>query len=128
VAIYLDASALVKLVQHERESDALRRELAARRRWASSVVAAVEVRLAARRSGVEGAVEQAESVLAKLALVALDTSVVLRAGREEGLRALDAIHLASALALGDELEAFVVYDEPLRLAAVTGGLPVAAPA
>lgn len=123
MAVYLDA-----LIQQERESNALRRALRGRPRWASSVVAGVEVRLAARRSRVEGAVDQAEAVLAKVALVALDAPVVLRAGREDGLRALDAIHLASALALGNELEAFLAYDERLCLAAKRNGLPVAAPA
>jgi predicted nucleic acid-binding protein len=128
MAVYLDASALVKLVQQERESDALRRELAGRPRQASSVVAGVEVRLAARRSGLEGAVEQAESVLAKLAFVALDPPIVAVAGCQDGLRALDAIHLASALTLGDELEAFVAYDDRLLSAATAHGLPVSAPA
>ena len=128
MTVYLDASALVKLVQEERESAALRRELGDRPRWASSVVAGVEVRLVARRSGVEGALEQAESVLAEVTLVTLDAHVVALAGRQEGLRALDAIHLASALTLGGELESFVAYDNRLTTAAVAHGLPVAAPA
>ncbi|MEO6351259.1 MAG: hypothetical protein ABIP53_11465 [Candidatus Limnocylindrales bacterium] len=45
-----------------------------------------------------------------------------------GLRALDAIHLATALEFGPELDAFVMYDEHLRIAAATYGLRVLAPA
>ena len=44
------------------------------------------------------------------------------------LRALDAIHLATALELGESLQAFVTYDDRLAEAARTVGLPVARPA
>ena len=44
-----------------------------------------------------------------------------------GLRTLDAIHLASAIALGSALEAFVTYDRRLAKAAREAGLPVASP-
>jgi predicted nucleic acid-binding protein len=57
-----------------------------------------------------------------------DAPVVALAGRQDGLRALDAIHLASALALGHELEAFVAYDDRLCRAAAIRGLAVSAPA
>lgn len=43
------------------------------------------------------------------------------------LRSLDAIHLAAALELGDELEAVVTYDAHMSQAAEALGLPVAAP-
>lgn len=44
------------------------------------------------------------------------------------LRTLDAIHLATALALGSELDAFVTYDDRLAAAASAVGLPVVRPA
>lgn len=44
------------------------------------------------------------------------------------LKALDAIHLATAQALGPELDAFVTYDDRLAEAARTLGLPVVRPA
>jgi len=44
------------------------------------------------------------------------------------LRSLDAIHLAAALELGDELEAVVTYDSRMSSAAEAQGLDVAAPA
>ena len=44
------------------------------------------------------------------------------------LRTLDAIHVASALALGSELDAFVTYDDRMAEAARAIGLPVVRPA
>jgi hypothetical protein len=44
------------------------------------------------------------------------------------LRTLDAIHLATAIALGVELTAFISYDEKLSVAARGIGLTVIAPA
>lgn len=44
-----------------------------------------------------------------------------------GLRSLDAVHLASAILLADELEWFVAYDSRLLAAAGEAGLAVAAP-
>jgi predicted nucleic acid-binding protein len=43
------------------------------------------------------------------------------------LASLDAIHLATALSLGDELSAFVAYDRLLLAAAKGAGLPVETP-
>ena len=43
------------------------------------------------------------------------------------LRTLDAIHLATALAVGDDLEAIVTYDERMVEAARLLGLPIATP-
>jgi predicted nucleic acid-binding protein len=43
------------------------------------------------------------------------------------LRALDAIHLATALSLGDDPETFIVYDATLAKAAARQRLQVAHP-
>jgi predicted nucleic acid-binding protein len=43
------------------------------------------------------------------------------------LRSLDALHLASAFALGDTLTGFVSYDKRLRDAAALADLPVMCP-
>ena len=45
----------------------------------------------------------------------------------ESLRSLDALHLASALAIKATLEAFVAYDSQLQSAAAAAGLPTSAP-
>jgi uncharacterized protein len=44
------------------------------------------------------------------------------------MRSLDAVHLAAALALGDDLEGLVTYDERLAAAAGLNGVAVVAPA
>jgi predicted nucleic acid-binding protein len=47
---------------------------------------------------------------------------------QPGLRTLDAIHLATAISLLPDLDAFVTYDDRLAQAARTIGLPVLRPA
>jgi hypothetical protein len=55
----------------------------------------------------------------------LDTAATLA---PPGLRSVDAIHLASALALRGDLTAFVAYDQRLLAAAGDLGLPTVSPA
>ncbi len=125
---YLDASALVKLIAPEDESAALAALVTEHRSQSTSVVGLVEVRRAAgRRPGVADA--RVEDVLARIAGIALEPSILTTAATIEpaSLRALDAIHLASAAALGADLAAFVTYDRRLAEAARALGLPVASP-
>jgi len=126
--VYLDTSAAVKLVVTETESQPLERFLAGQRSRLSSRVMVVElVRAVARRS--PGSMDQARSVLQLLEFVELSRDLAERAGDLEpaGLRSLDAIHLASALAVGDELDAFVTYDARQAGAARSLGLTVESP-
>lgn len=131
MVIYLDASALVKLVLPETESSALLNLIEGAELLVSSVVAAVEVLRAARRVGDEQGrvVGRSEEVIDGVELLWLDSGIVSTASQllPPTLRALDAIHLASALSIGDDLTGFVVYDRRLRDAAVRHGLPVLAP-
>ena len=112
--LYLDSSAIVKLVVPEPESVALRRLLRSWHERVSSVVALVEVERAARRIG-GGAIRRAQTVLQRIGLVELDDEVVRVAAslRPAELRTLDAIHLATALSLGKDLGAFCAYDSRL---------------
>jgi predicted nucleic acid-binding protein len=119
------------LVVEEAESGALEAELGRWTRWVTSALAGVEVRRAVRRSHDEPAVrERAEAVLGACALLAVDARVFGRAATLEPtrLRALDAIHLASALELGADLGAFVAYDRDLVAAARRQGLEALSPA
>jgi hypothetical protein len=127
-AAYADASALVKLIVQEPESDALRRYLASAGTVASSLMATVEVPRAVNR-GAPGAGAVMAEVLEALVIVNLDARIAARAAALEPvtLRTLDAIHLATALELGDELTAFVSYDDRLSAAARALGLPVVTP-
>jgi len=123
--IYLDSSALLKLVFCERESDTLQDWLVSRAGvpTVSSELAKVEVLRSCRRIDPSGLAD-ARSLLGQLDLVPLAGAVVDRAGEVEGpgLRPLDALHLASALLLGTDLDAFVAYDVRLLRAAAQAGL------
>jgi predicted nucleic acid-binding protein len=72
---------------------------------------------------------QARAVLDALILVTLSTTVCERAALLEPdlLRSLDALHLAAALEIGDELEAIVTYDQRLAESAEALGISVVAP-
>jgi predicted nucleic acid-binding protein len=61
--------------------------------------------------------------------VTVDSATFDRAGSIEpsSLRSLDAIHIASALVVGDELSAIVAYDQRLSEAARALGIPTIAP-
>lgn len=127
--LYLDSSALVKLVVPEPETRALREFL---RSWpdrVSSLIARIEVERVARRIG-GGAIRRARTVLSRIALVDLDEDVVQRAATLEPaeLRALDAIHLATAISLGRDLGALCAYDARIGSAAVSKNIDVLAPA
>lgn len=128
MTVYLDASAIVKLVAPEEETDALAVFLALHRSQATSVIGLVEVRrAAARRPGVGR--ERVEEVLRRISAIGLDLTRAAAAGSvgPAALRTLDAIHLASAAALGDDLEAFVTYDRRLAGAARDLGMLDVAP-
>ena len=127
---YLDASALVKLFKPERETPALRAELPRFPQRVSSELLAVEVRCAARRLG-GGLRGRAELALTGVGLAPFDAGLRERAGRSAcspPLRALDAIHLATALSMASDLDAFFAYDADLCEAAASEGLPVRSPA
>ena len=125
---YLDSSALVKLVIDEAESGALRSFLRAGP-ITSSVIARVEVPRAVRRRGQDYE-RLIPAVLSRMALIDMAVAIIARAARLDPpvLRTLDAIHLASAMELGDDLEAIVTYDARMLAAAELMRLPVAAPA
>ena len=114
----------------EPQSDALRGFLHAGQHLVSSVVAMTELRRAAARVGGPSALSpQVDAVLAEVALLPFDLDVARAAAAlgPPSLRTLDAIHLASALALGDDLDVLVAYDEGLLAAAAALGIGVTAP-
>jgi len=131
VRIYLDSSAIVKLVQREPESDALRRFLRQRRsdQFVTSALSRVEV-VRAVLPGRAGAVGQARRQLGRLDLITLTSDLLESAATlspTAALRSLDAIHLACAQEVGPELRAIVTYDRRMADAAVALGLTVEAP-
>jgi predicted nucleic acid-binding protein len=128
VAVYLDSSAAVKLVIDEAESDALKEYLRGRVRRFSCSLIRTEIVRAVRRQEVE-AVRRARAVLRQFVILELPDALLDRAALIDPpeTRSLDAIHVAAALTLGDELEAIVTYDDRMTAAAVAAGLRVDAP-
>ena len=128
--IYLDSSALVKLVITEPESAGLSHWLADRPNLIrlSSPVARVEVARAVWRAD-PGALPVCYRIMRRIREVWLTDQVLSRAAgvRPPGIRAIDAIHLASALEIRGDLTGFVAYDKRLLDAAREAGLPAASP-
>jgi predicted nucleic acid-binding protein len=127
-AVYLDSSAIVKLAVREAESDALRRHLRRRRPWVSSALARTEVRRALLPGG-DAAIAAGRQVLARCDLVRVNNAILDHAGAllPLELRSLDAIHLATAVRLEDDLGELITYDERMADAALALDLRVAAP-
>jgi predicted nucleic acid-binding protein len=122
---YFDASAVVKLSRIEQYSQALIDYLAESPLEAStSIVAEVEVRRALRRAGTGG-----DQAVTGFYLIALEEEIRLKAAQLGSplLRSLDAIHLATALAIGDNALEFITYDDRQAEAARDVGLKVVQP-
>lgn len=64
-----------------------------------------------------------------LGLLRLDPAILRRAAELDPaeLRSIDAVHVATAEALGDDLEVLIAYDRRLLAAAAALGLATAAP-
>jgi len=125
--LYLDSSAIVKLVAREPETPELVEAVRADPAVISSALARTEVIRAVRRA--RGRVARAQEVLEGIALVPIDDGILRGAAdlAPVGLRTLDAIHVATALSLGEDLASLVTYDGRLAEAAATAGIQVIAP-
>ncbi|HEY7441391.1 MAG TPA: type II toxin-antitoxin system VapC family toxin [Vicinamibacterales bacterium] len=128
MATYLDSSAIVKLAVREPESLALRRYLRRRQPLVSSALARTEVLRALLPAG-DKAVARGRSVLQRLDLVRVNERILNAAGvlPLPELRSLDAIHLATAHQLGEELRAVVTYDNRMVTAAKELGYKIVQP-
>jgi uncharacterized protein len=131
---YADASALVKLVRNEPESDSLRAFLADADLVSCELVL-TELPRAIRRAAahdprlpLETLIGRAGDLLDAFALLPLDRDLLGAAGAlmEPALRALDAIHVAAAVNLSP-LDGFVSYDERQSAAARLAGLRTVQP-
>jgi hypothetical protein len=127
--VYLDASALVKLIITEAESDALHKFLGDAPTLYSSRIAAVEVRRAVGRQSERDAGQQLDALLGVVQFVELDEQITraAAAARPPSLRTLDAIHLAAATSISEGVRAVVAYDRRLAAAVRGAGLEVVAP-
>ncbi len=127
--IYLDTSALVKLVIEEVESEALEHWLLLQDEpIVTSVIGKIELIRACRRID-PASVATANMLLADMALVPMASWVMVTAEKigPPTLRSLDALHLAAAFELGPGVSGFIAYDKRLRDAAALAGLRVMTP-
>lgn len=127
--VYLDSSALVKLVVDEPESAALARHLRKHPSRISCALARVEV-IRAARSHNPKTMARAGQLLERISLLRLDDVLLHDAAElDHGvIRSLDAIHLAAARTVGDSLAELITYDQRIAAAARAMGLPLGAPA
>jgi predicted nucleic acid-binding protein len=127
-ATYLDSSAIVKLAVREDESLALRRYLRRRRPLVTSALARTEVLRALLPAG-DKAVAAGRKVLQRIDLVRINNRVLNDAAEllPADVRSLDAIHLATAGQLGEDLGALVTYDDRMAAAAKQAGHRIVTP-
>lgn len=125
---YLDSSAIVKLLIEEAETYELRKLLASYPVRVSSMLARVEVLRTVRRRD-SSREPLARALLDRIALVDIDESILDGAASLEpdSVRALDAIHLATALNFISDDLIFISYDKVQMKAAADMGLRVICP-
>ena len=117
---YLDTTAFVKQLRRERESAALRKWLDRDQEVVSSDLLRTEARRT--ESGAPQELRlRCEELLDAITLIRLTPELFDAAGTLEprGMRSLDALHLAAALTLGEELAGIVAYDRRLLAAAAS---------
>jgi predicted nucleic acid-binding protein len=127
VVWYLHTSAFLKLVVDEEASSSMRAWCSAHDSVWSSQLLRTEVLRAAQRLELDtGPIEDA---LDSIALVLPSVGTYASAGRLQpsGLRSLDALHVASALEIGSDLEGMVAYDQRLEVAAREVSIEVVSP-
>jgi predicted nucleic acid-binding protein len=127
--VYLDSSALVKLVVAEPESEALVAHLRDCPLRVSCALARVEVVRAVSPHGAT-ATRRARQLLERISLLRLDDVLLDTASSLEGetFRTLDAIHVAAAQTLGSGLAGLITYDHRMAAAAHSLDLAVSSPA
>lgn len=127
--IYLDTSALGRVVLGEADAPVIRATLARFDPWCASELLMVELRRLGRREGVSNAAEQ---LLGLVTLTPVPRAVLEQASLIDPIevRSLDAIHLATArdLHATHEIAAVLTYDRQLQAGCRHHGIPVQAPA
>lgn len=120
--IYLDTSAAAKALIDEDVSDAVRQAFADGIEFVSSRLLAVELHALADHRAVS--TEAAQELMDRVALVSLTDDTLTRAvDMHSGLRTLDALHLATAIEIGDALTSILTFDVEFAAAATRLGIP-----
>lgn len=126
---YVDSSALLKLAVREPETPALEADLAGRDGLVSSRLAVVECRRAARRASHRRLLQTVDQILEAIYLIDVTPAILDDAAAADPplLRSLDAIHLATALSIGDAQMEVITYDARFAEAARASGMSVVQP-
>lgn len=120
--IYLETSAAAKALIDENGSDAVRQAFADGIEFVSSRLLAVELHAVADRRAVSA--DAAQELINRVALVSLTDDTLTRAvDMHSGLRTLDALHLATAIEIGDALTSILTFDLEFTAAATRLGIP-----
>lgn len=127
---YADTSAVIKLLVEESHSKAFAAfyDAHADAEWVSSALLRIELTRSVTRA-LPALLPDARDLLLAFSFVAMDDDIVEAAMNEpdRGLCSLDAIYLATARILGEDLDALVSYDDRLLKAATDAGLATASP-
>lgn len=124
---YLDTSAFLKLITVEDESPAMRSWFRSHTSiWSSHLLRTEALRAGARLGITSNIIEDA---LDTISLILPSSTTFLVAGQlfPATLRSLDALHLAAAMEIGDDLEGMVAYDGRLIQAALAISVNVFSP-
>jgi uncharacterized protein len=126
--IYLDASALVTLVSGRRYASELRDFLAQlpEMPMGTSTIGFIETVRTLDRVG-SYPTAMADLLASFTEILVTDEIRDAAASLPGGVRTLDAVHIASAQAIGDALAALVSYDKRMLDIAHSVGIPIAAP-
>jgi len=126
--VYLDTSALGRVLLAEPDAAAIRSVLDQHDDWWSSELVVVELRRFAVR---ENLMDPAEKLLNEIDLLNIDSDVLQRASRVEPseVRSLDAIHLDAAIHLREQgkIGSILTYDHQLQAGCRHHGLEIVAP-
>lgn len=124
---YLDASAILKLIIEEKESNKLEKFI--KTKSCTSKISRIEVMRVINRT-IPEASESAQQILARFDYVNITDLVIRTAESFLGLptlRSLDSIHVASALSISNEIEGIISYDKKMITNAKSLGLLVYSP-
>lgn len=124
---YIDSSAIIKLIKPELESKSLLQKLPPQ--LTTSQLSRVEV-IRTINSHDPILLEDAYDVLVDIPMLQVDYAVLSGAENLPAfikLRALDSIHMATALSMKSEIEGIITYDNEMVTAAVALGFKTLSP-
>ena len=124
---YIDASAFVKLIVEEKETQALLKSLPSS--LISGEILTVEVMRTTVHSDAE-TIAFARKLLAGINFMPISSEVISIAslfGAHIKSKTLDAIHLAAALSIGNAIDGIITYDTTMIADAKLLGIPVLSP-